>query len=90
LFIEADGSLCAPAGRGIFFTTYETNPMFVCSTECTLNDLNRVVLDEDESGINIVTTIQHEDGSNVIIINEKVFSIDGEYTNTTTLTNRAD
>lgn len=72
---------CEAAGNGILFNTYETDELFACANECTDEDLNRVIVDEDELG-DVVTTITHVADSNVITINVSYF--DGEETQTTT------
>lgn len=70
---------CASAKTGIFFNTYETDVLFACANECTSEDLNRVII-EDE----VVTALSYDADASTMTI--AVTSVtDGESTTKTTV-----
>ena len=76
---------CTAAGNGLLFNTYETDELFACANECTEEDLNRVIVDEDEYG-DVVTTITYDTDNNQLTINVSYFDGEENQTTSTVLT----
>lgn len=72
---------CKKAGYGIFFNTYETEPLFTCANQCLDSDLNRVIVEQDQYG-EVVTTLNYDQVNQQISIRTTRF--DGEENVTTT------
>lgn len=78
---------CNKAGYGIFFNTYETEPLFTCANQCLDADLNRVIVEQDDQG-EVVTTLAYDQSNQQITIRTTRFNGTEDVTTTRTLTRR--
>jgi len=78
---------CRKAGYGMFFNTYETEPLFTCANQCLDSDLNRVIIEEDEYG-DVITTLNYDQVNQQISIRTTRFNGEEDVTTTRILTRR--
>ena len=78
---------CKKAGNGIFFNTYETEPLFTCANQCLDSDLNRVIIEQDDFG-DVVTTLNYDAANQQISIRTTRFDGVEDVTTTRILTRR--
>ena len=84
---DTDEVTCKKAGYGIFFSTYETEPLFTCANECVDSDLNRVIIEQDQYG-DVVTTLNYDQPNRQITIRTTRFDGMENVTTTRILTQR--
>ncbi|OUS26239.1 hypothetical protein A9Q99_18570 [Gammaproteobacteria bacterium 45_16_T64] len=88
LRVDESGDSCSTARTGIFFNTYETDALFTCANECTAEDLNRVSIEETETGEDEVTALSYDADAGAITIAVTTMVGDDSVTTTTVLTAR--